>query len=206
MGNSIGVLKYVKETSAVINKCFTRNKKNLGEMNDLATCRICLQSDGTLIEPCACKGSVAFIHSDCLEKWIKVKKNSTFCELCKTNYKLNSKFYLKMSFRSFFDGESFCGNLCTFLLLFLFYLLFIMIVYLSKPFLCFENSEAWTSTTQPINKDAASTSISFMNKFLLHLVHFLAISFLFCFVLFWLGLSLLLAIPFFLRSTIMDHL
>ena len=44
------------------------------------TCRICYE-DGDLISPCACAGTMAHVHKECLEKWIAVSQRST-CELC----------------------------------------------------------------------------------------------------------------------------
>lgn len=49
------------------------------------TCRICLESDGTLISPCACKGTAGYIHEDCLLKWIN-ESESYECEICKIEY------------------------------------------------------------------------------------------------------------------------
>ena len=43
-------------------------------------CRICFQGSD-LISPCACKGSMKFIHLKCLEKW-KVMSQNIQCEVC----------------------------------------------------------------------------------------------------------------------------
>jgi hypothetical protein len=57
-------------------------------------CRICFEEDGDLITPCYCKGTMKFVHRNCLNKWRAVAPNSTFCENCKYNYKLlNPKFH-----------------------------------------------------------------------------------------------------------------
>lgn len=78
----------------------------------MAECRICFNSvrEG-LVSPCRCKGSIMFIHQTCLSKWLKEKypkevrgllmshKNNATgiqCELCKYEFRLNSK-YLKPS-------------------------------------------------------------------------------------------------------------
>ena len=55
------------------------------------TCRICMGNaiDGRLISPCVCKGSMKYIHVDCLEKWRHASRNRKHffeCELCKYNY------------------------------------------------------------------------------------------------------------------------
>lgn len=45
------------------------------------TCRICLEDGGTLISPCACKGTIAHVHEECLREWIKIS-NLEHCEIC----------------------------------------------------------------------------------------------------------------------------
>lgn len=57
-------------------------------------CRICLNTDcdEPIIHRCGCKSGGC--HDKCLEKWIKVKGNTT-CEVCKQKYKdinLNYKY------------------------------------------------------------------------------------------------------------------
>ncbi|EFA09347.1 E3 ubiquitin-protein ligase MARCHF2 [Tribolium castaneum] len=46
-------------------------------------CRICYDNDKdeALIAPCHCKGTVAFVHRSCLERWL-AESNTTMCELC----------------------------------------------------------------------------------------------------------------------------
>ncbi|XP_006146882.1 probable E3 ubiquitin-protein ligase MARCH10 isoform X3 [Tupaia chinensis] len=57
-------------------------------------CRICQLAGGSpanpLLEPCACVGSLQFVHQECLKKWLKVKITSgadlsavMTCEMCK---------------------------------------------------------------------------------------------------------------------------
>ncbi len=48
------------------------------------TCRICLES-GDLISPCLCTGTSAFVHEECLLKWLNIS-GRTDCEICKYNY------------------------------------------------------------------------------------------------------------------------
>lgn len=56
------------------------------------SCRYCLEEDGDFISPCKCKGSVRFIHEDCLNTWIGTisHERETRCPICnyeiKTNY------------------------------------------------------------------------------------------------------------------------
>ncbi|CAD8166548.1 unnamed protein product [Paramecium pentaurelia] len=64
-------------------------------------CRICLCDDGNseLIRPCKCKGSLQFIHENCLKLWIlekqgieKVYKNNIDCEVCHSRFLMETKF------------------------------------------------------------------------------------------------------------------
>ncbi|KAI5949333.1 hypothetical protein KGF54_005568 [Candida jiufengensis] len=55
------------------------------------TCRIC-RGEGTpnqpLYHPCKCRGSIKYIHQDCLLEWLKHSNKSTEkCDICNTNYK-----------------------------------------------------------------------------------------------------------------------
>lgn len=55
-------------------------------------CRICLQDDQVLIEPCDCKGFSAYCHAECLNKWRlsfpKGHAKRTHCEICISEYNL----------------------------------------------------------------------------------------------------------------------
>ena len=54
-----------------------------------ACCRICLDADGELVTPCQCKGSVAYVHGPCLEKWRLLNfsaNKADVCELCHAAY------------------------------------------------------------------------------------------------------------------------
>ncbi|CAD8082340.1 unnamed protein product [Paramecium primaurelia] len=71
-------------------------------------CRICLCDDGnsTLIRPCNCKGSLRFIHENCLKVWIlekqgieQVYKNDIDCEVCHTKFQMETKFLNKKQLR-----------------------------------------------------------------------------------------------------------
>ena len=55
-------------------------------------CRICFGND-CLITPCSCKGTTAYVHSDCLEKWFEGKNpHRLVCEICKgkLNYRIKN--------------------------------------------------------------------------------------------------------------------
>ena len=56
------------------------------------TCRIC-RGEGTpsqpLYHPCKCRGSIKYIHQDCLLEWLKHsnKSNNEKCDICNTPYR-----------------------------------------------------------------------------------------------------------------------
>ncbi|CAI5760299.1 unnamed protein product [Candida verbasci] len=55
------------------------------------TCRVC-RGEGTpnqpLYHPCKCRGSIKYIHQQCLMEWLKHSNKSTEkCEICNTTYK-----------------------------------------------------------------------------------------------------------------------
>lgn len=67
----------------------------LGKMPD---CRICLETDNNLINPCSCKGSAEFVHISCLEKWRGLDKELrkyTYCEVCNSKYNTNLVLYVE---------------------------------------------------------------------------------------------------------------
>mmetsp|Transcript_40256 Transcript_40256/g.92561 ORF Transcript_40256/g.92561 Transcript_40256/m.92561 type:complete len:367 (+) Transcript_40256:24-1124(+) len=49
-------------------------------------CRICLEDgsaeSGRLVAPCACRGSSAWVHEECLSKWCERKDDFYSCDLC----------------------------------------------------------------------------------------------------------------------------
>lgn len=54
------------------------------ETSEPTTCRVCYGSENKceiLIEPCHCKGTMAKVHRQCLEKWFDSSGSQT-CELC----------------------------------------------------------------------------------------------------------------------------
>ena len=61
-------------------------------MQDRPICRFCLEPQeakgNPLIDPCACKGSIQFVHVGCLDRWRKMDpgKNGEVCLLCFTPY------------------------------------------------------------------------------------------------------------------------
>lgn len=50
-----------------------------------AACRICLEEEGLLVRPCACRGTSAYVHQACLERWVQ-ESNREACEICHEAY------------------------------------------------------------------------------------------------------------------------
>lgn len=55
-------------------------------------CRICLdEGPQTLISPCYCTGTMAFVHPSCLQKWVDTRHTGK-CEICGYTYKATASF------------------------------------------------------------------------------------------------------------------
>ncbi|KAF6201652.1 hypothetical protein GE061_004045 [Apolygus lucorum] len=50
-------------------------------------CRICHGRHGTLVKPCRCRGTLAYVHVECLQVWL-TEKEVNFCELCNYTFKV----------------------------------------------------------------------------------------------------------------------
>lgn len=63
--------------------------EDLTMTSDSIHCRICQVDTGSesLISPCNCKGTMAYVHRSCLETWLTQSSKSK-CELCKYSYLL----------------------------------------------------------------------------------------------------------------------
>lgn len=65
-------------------------------MTEKPICRFCLDSRNTkrnpLLQPCSCRGSVAFVHRICLNKWRNQhnQRNPNQCELCGALYRIEN--------------------------------------------------------------------------------------------------------------------
>ena len=58
-------------------------------MSQTYQCRICLENDKrkSLIAPCLCKGSIKYVHNECLNKWrYQNKNNLSQCDMCKFRF------------------------------------------------------------------------------------------------------------------------
>lgn len=57
-------------------------------------CRFCLDGGQTpinpLLDPCECKGSIQFVHKQCLIRWrhMNIERNGEVCYVCHTEYKI----------------------------------------------------------------------------------------------------------------------
>uniref|UniRef100_A0A8D8WH84 E3 ubiquitin-protein ligase MARCH3 n=1 Tax=Cacopsylla melanoneura TaxID=428564 RepID=A0A8D8WH84_9HEMI len=56
-------------------------------------CRICHEDDTNekLISPCECIGTLAMVHTNCLEKWLSTS-NTDRCEICKYAFRTRRKY------------------------------------------------------------------------------------------------------------------
>lgn len=61
---------------------------------DEDTCRICRgegTEDAPLFYPCKCRGSIKYIHQDCLEEWLRhSNQRNAKCDICHTVYKFRT--------------------------------------------------------------------------------------------------------------------
>lgn len=121
----IYIPKKIKNYLKTKNKGITINKENSNESSIIKPlntqkiglensknkiCRICYENekkDDPLIAPCQCEGSIKYIHSSCIKKWIINSKNlfdNPQCEVCKKFYIIkfkNSELLNKKKFFSF---------------------------------------------------------------------------------------------------------
>ena len=62
------------------------------EEDEPTPCWICLETDGDLITPCNCRGSISKVHQECLVQWLSssVMKREDWdvCNHCKEKYRL----------------------------------------------------------------------------------------------------------------------
>ena len=83
-------------------KLLNNLKKYKESFNKNKVCRICFEeiknnskisknsnnsnnSNNLIISPCKCKGSIRWVHHNCLLKWIKISKKK-YCQSCNYNY------------------------------------------------------------------------------------------------------------------------
>ena len=66
--------------------------------NQLRMCRICQEEEGDFLQnTCSCRGSLAYVHKECLLKWIASKRNNAMvCEICKTHFNIHRTYCEKV--------------------------------------------------------------------------------------------------------------
>ena len=67
-------------------------------------CRICLSDEGELISVCGCKGTVKYVHKDCIIKWQRLAptaESKIKCQLCKQPYNFEGQLYKKKKIMDF---------------------------------------------------------------------------------------------------------
>lgn len=74
--------------------------------DDQPICRICLETElnsNKLISPCKCKGTLKYVHEECLKTWLislDIDVDEGSCELCKTSYIMEFNLKYRCSFSS----------------------------------------------------------------------------------------------------------
>ena len=76
--------------------------KNDGDISDDSDeskkfCRICFSTKtdnefGKFIRPCLCKGTIEYVHENCLKEWINISDKKK-CTICLYNYRKYMKVY-----------------------------------------------------------------------------------------------------------------
>lgn len=73
----------------------TADDDSESDSESVRQCRICLEADGqgseALISPCACSGSVRYVHRSCLDTWraMHMRSPKRFrCDLCLSDFRL----------------------------------------------------------------------------------------------------------------------
>lgn len=79
------------------------NNNVIVEIDDNIICRICYSNKKPLITPCNCKGSIQYVHYECLDKWRirfhRNHKNYQRCNICDFEYNVKTsreKLYQKI--------------------------------------------------------------------------------------------------------------
>ncbi|XP_017150233.1 E3 ubiquitin-protein ligase MARCH4 [Drosophila miranda] len=82
-------LRHVVDEATQCNNLDNEVSASSESMSSLGSlvCRICHNADNPeqLVSPCLCKGSLTYVHVQCLERWISTS-HCTLCELCQFQY------------------------------------------------------------------------------------------------------------------------
>ncbi len=84
----------------------------------MSSCRICLEEEGFMIQPCMCKGTAKDVHPECLMKWLSISGKKE-CEICKHPYEINDAVEFictPLPKIRFSENEWFTVFICTFML------------------------------------------------------------------------------------------
>jgi hypothetical protein len=71
----------------------SKRRRRMNEQTE-TVCRFCLDGTKTptnpLLDPCECRGSIQFVHKQCLMRWRQqdIERNGEVCLLCNTEYKI----------------------------------------------------------------------------------------------------------------------
>lgn len=78
-----------------------------GEEEEEDMCRICRTSGNNLFYPCACSGSIKYVHQDCLLQWLN-HSHTRQCEVCKHPFRFTPVYAentpTRLSYREFVLG------------------------------------------------------------------------------------------------------
>lgn len=79
-----------------------QNSKNIHNTQNDKECRICKDDEqNEMINPCNCRGSLEYIHYNCLKTWIETR-GTVDCEVCRSGFKVESRIVVK-SFREYLN-------------------------------------------------------------------------------------------------------
>ena len=149
-------------------------------------CKICFETDngemGELISPCACNGSVKYVHRDCLNLWRFTNINpisKTNCEICKKPYLIKKSFKTETCIFNvyktpplFILGYCFLYNTMSLLLAFIFYIADKETNYLSLNILTFSSVKN-DNLILILNKKNDSTWLVFYYTFTVYIASIL---------------------------------
>jgi E3 ubiquitin-protein ligase DOA10 len=93
-------------------------------------CRCCKEPDyrHNLMSPCACSGSLKYIHRNCLRQWMEMSSDSRTCNICKTKYNVQVIKVAKSCLE--FICQDFAHSLCFLCSLIFTALLFFVLIHL----------------------------------------------------------------------------
>lgn len=89
---------FIHFTQLFSTECLSSNGITVENSTSTQSCRICQTSGNSepevgelLASPCDCRGSLGFVHKQCMEKWLRVRNRDT-CELCHFKFVTKRRF------------------------------------------------------------------------------------------------------------------